>query len=55
MKEKEIGKIEALDRVIKLCYECIEVIDNKNKIDSYYNVITFCECYKKIIEGLSND
>lgn len=55
MTDKQKGNIEALDRVIKLCYNCIEVIDNEDKIDSYNNIINFCECYKKIIEVLSND
>lgn len=56
MEEKQIGSIEALDRVIKLCYDCIEVIDtNIDKIESYNNVIRFCETYKKIIEVFHND
>lgn len=55
MKEKQIGSIEALNRVIKLCYNCIEEINNTDKIESYNNVIRFCETYKRIIEVYSND
>lgn len=55
MTDKQKGIIKALDQVIKLCYNCIEVIYNKDKIDSYNNIILFCETYKKIIEVFHND